>query len=148
MVVPLPSVPPSERAAVQLVHHGRTGLLCRRLELDVAEDSTGEASQRYPVLVRLWSLCMACTLLLLSCTPTLRLVNHLSDACAALNALGCLQPRVIHINAVSDVIENVTFMWCPPERLVEVEVPITVSALLMAQQKANGQRWMCVLRSG
>jgi hypothetical protein len=31
------------------------------------------------------------------------------------------------MNAVSDVIENVTFMWCPPERLVQVEVPITVS---------------------
>ena len=31
------------------------------------------------------------------------------------------------MNAVTDVIENVTFMWCPRERLVQVEVPITVS---------------------
>lgn len=39
-------------APAQLVHHGRTGLLCRRLELDIADGSAGETSQRYPVLVR------------------------------------------------------------------------------------------------
>ena len=65
----------AECAAAQLVHHGRTGLMCRRLELDVAEDSTGQDSQRYPVLVRLRSIRTACTLVLPHLNDSPRL-NH------------------------------------------------------------------------
>lgn len=40
---------------------------------------------------------------------------------------------------MSDVIENVTFMWCPPERLVEVEVPITVRNTLLGGTGFTGR---------
>lgn len=39
----------------------------------------------------------------------------------------CLQPRILHVNSVSDAIENVTLMYCPPDRRVQVEVPLKVS---------------------
>lgn len=35
-------------------------------------------------------------------------------------------PRVIHINSVSNMVENITFMHCPPDRMIEVPVPIQV----------------------
>lgn len=35
-------------------------------------------------------------------------------------------PRVIHINSVSNMVENITFMHCPPERQVTVAVPVRV----------------------
>lgn len=38
----------------------------------------------------------------------------------------CLQPRMVHINAVTDEVENITLMHCPPERVVEIAVPIKV----------------------
>lgn len=38
----------------------------------------------------------------------------------------CVQPRVVHINAVSNVVENITFMYCPPGRQVSVPVPVQV----------------------
>lgn len=39
-----------------------------------------------------------------------------------------VQPRILHVNAVSDEIENVTLMYCPPDRRVKVEVPLKVGA--------------------
>ncbi|KAL3150318.1 hypothetical protein ABBQ32_000165 [Trebouxia sp. C0010 RCD-2024] len=35
-------------------------------------------------------------------------------------------PRVVHINAVSNLVENITFMHCPPERRITVPVPVQV----------------------
>lgn len=35
-------------------------------------------------------------------------------------------PRVVHINSVSNVVENITFMHCPPERKIKVPVPVQV----------------------
>ena len=45
---------------------------------------------------------------------------------------GMMQPRVVHINSVSNLVENITFMHCPPERRVTVAVPVRVhfSALI------------------
>ena len=37
-----------------------------------------------------------------------------------------VQPRMIHMNAKTDVVENVTFMYCPADRQVQVAVPIKV----------------------
>lgn len=37
-----------------------------------------------------------------------------------------MQPRNIHMNAATDLVENVTFMYCPPERTVQVAVPVRV----------------------
>lgn len=37
-----------------------------------------------------------------------------------------VQPRILHVNACSDAIENVTLMYCPPDRRVKVEVPLKV----------------------
>lgn len=35
-------------------------------------------------------------------------------------------PRVVHINSVSNLVENITFMHCPPGRRVVVPVPVKV----------------------
>ena len=48
-----------------------------------------------------------------------------ADLCADLVLL-CVQPRMLHVNSVSDAIENVTLMYCPPDRRVKVEVPLKV----------------------
>ena len=40
--------------------------------------------------------------------------------------LDVVQPRVVHINSVSNVVENITFMHCPPERRIKVPVPVQV----------------------
>lgn len=37
-----------------------------------------------------------------------------------------MQPRQVHKNAVNGIIENVNFLFCPPERLVVVPVPVKV----------------------
>lgn len=37
-----------------------------------------------------------------------------------------VQPRQVHKNAVNGIIENVNFLFCPPERLVVVPVPVKV----------------------
>jgi len=39
----------------------------------------------------------------------------------------CLQGRQVHMTADIDAIENVTFIYCPPERQVRVDVPLKVS---------------------
>jgi len=41
-------------------------------------------------------------------------------------SLLCAQPRQVHRNAVTDVVENVTFVHCPPERRILVNVPVRV----------------------
>lgn len=38
----------------------------------------------------------------------------------------CVQPRQVHRNAVTDVVENVTFLHCPPERRILVHIPVRV----------------------
>lgn len=38
----------------------------------------------------------------------------------------CLQGRQVHMTADTDAVENVTFIYCPPERQVRVEVPLKV----------------------
>ncbi|CAL8468428.1 g7968 [Coccomyxa elongata] len=35
-------------------------------------------------------------------------------------------PRLVHINATTDEVENITLMHCPPERIVTIAVPIKV----------------------
>lgn len=45
---------------------------------------------------------------------------HLLRACG-------LQGRQVHMRADTDAIENVTFIYCPPERQVRVDVPLKVS---------------------
>ncbi|KAA6423524.1 MAG: 50S ribosomal [Trebouxia sp. A1-2] len=35
-------------------------------------------------------------------------------------------PRVVHINSVSNVVENITFMHCPPGRKITVPIPVEV----------------------
>lgn len=37
-----------------------------------------------------------------------------------------LQPRLLHMNAVTDAIQNVTFMHMPPKRRAVFDVPIEV----------------------
>lgn len=41
----------------------------------------------------------------------------------------CLQGRQVHMTADTDAVENVTFIYCPPERQVRVEVPLKVRQL-------------------
>ena len=43
-----------------------------------------------------------------------------------LTRLVCLQPRLLHVNAVTDAVENVTFMHMPAERRAVFEVPVRV----------------------
>lgn len=43
------------------------------------------------------------------------------------HVLDMVQPRVVHINSVSNVVENITFMHCPPERRIKVPVPVQVA---------------------
>ena len=40
-----------------------------------------------------------------------------------------LQPRLLHMNAVTGAVENVTFMHMPPERRAVIPVPIQVCFL-------------------
>ena len=42
-----------------------------------------------------------------------------------------VQPRMLHVNSVSDAIENVTLMYCPPDRRVKVEVPLKVGVPIL-----------------
>ncbi|DBA78857.1 hypothetical protein WJX77_002125 [Trebouxia sp. C0004] len=35
-------------------------------------------------------------------------------------------PRVVHINSVSNVVENITFMHCPPDCRITVPIPVQV----------------------
>ena len=41
-----------------------------------------------------------------------------------------LQPRMVHRSMVTDVVENITLMHCPPERTVKVPVPVQVTCAL------------------
>jgi hypothetical protein len=57
--------------------------------------------------------------------------------------LPCAQPRQVHRNAVTDVVENVTFVHCPPERRILVNVPVRVrraSAACMCSQCGKSPR--------
>ena len=40
-----------------------------------------------------------------------------------------MQPRVVHVNSVSNLVENITFMHCPPDRRITVPVPVQVRML-------------------
>ena len=66
-----------------------------------------EDSVQHPVLVH------ACT----ACAPP--------PACAAADQ-PCLQPKQVNRNAVSGAIENITFLHCPQERMVNVRIPVQV----------------------
>lgn len=43
-------------------------------------------------------------------------------------------PKLVHKNAVTNVVENVTFMRCPPDAIVKVDVPV----LLLGQDACPG----------
>jgi hypothetical protein len=51
-----------------------------------------------------------------------------------LSVPAAMQPRNVHVNAATDVVENITFMHCPPERTVKVDVPIEVGRPLLVTQ--------------
>lgn len=82
----------------------------------------GDAGQpeTFPVLVRVGAHQheMPCYLCILKSLPA-------HWACKFASGLHmCAQTRTVHRNARTDMVENVAFMYCPPERKVEVPVPI------------------------
>lgn len=85
--------------------HGRRGLAAQRYNIDLA-------GKQYPVLVRL--LHQTAFQPMLSAQWSCNIISN------------CMQPRVVHINAVSNLVENITFMHCPPGRQVSVPVPVQV----------------------
>ena len=57
-----------------------------------------------------------------------------------------LQPRLVHVNAATRAVENISFLHCPAERRVQVDVPVRVSLTFVALIVITKKR-MCWQRS-
>jgi large subunit ribosomal protein L25 len=64
----------------------------------------------------------ACQVFDVQVAPDVAGTNHLSKEPITFPALG----RQVHMNAATDEIENITLMYCPPDRRVRVKVPLKV----------------------
>ena len=102
---------------MQVKHHGRSSFLCKVLNLSV--HGGADQQQSYRVVVR-------------SHDPRSCKAQVGSHALLASSYHGCrpcfcwLQPRLLHMNAVTDAVQNVTFMHMPEERRAVFDVPIKV----------------------
>ena len=54
-----------------------------------------------------------------------------------LNCDYALQPRILHRDPVTDAVENLTLMYCPPERRVTVPVRIKVGLMTVEGTQLN-----------
>lgn len=45
---------------------------------------------------------------------------------AEMTGIAVLQPKIIHVNSVTDIVENVNFMHAPEERFMSAKIPIKV----------------------
>ena len=61
--------------------------------------------------------------------------------------MGVAQTRTVHRNAVTDMVENVAFMHCPPERKVTVPVPIKAWALGVTSASKMAKLLVPVIRN-
>ena len=88
--------------------------------LNLCVDGEADQQQSYRVVVRSFS------------RPSCRLHMSWHPMLATTSLDRCqisfcwLQPRLLHMNAVTDAVQNVTFMHMPPERRAVFDVPIEV----------------------
>lgn len=55
-----------------------------------------------------------------------KLIRH--DHAQRLNGCCALQPKIVHVNSVTDIVENVNFMHAPEGRFISAKIPIQVHA--------------------
>ena len=48
-----------------------------------------------------------------------------------------VQPKIIHVNSVTDIVENVNFMYAPEERFISAKIPIQVRHDRLEDQKSS-----------
>ena len=99
---------------MQLRTHEKSGLLSQIFSLHLERDHSEPSI--FPVLVRTDQ---SFNWVTLASRASLREV-------ALLKSPYTLQPRILHRDPVTDAVENLTLMYCPPERRVMVPVRIKV----------------------
>ncbi|KAK9863915.1 hypothetical protein WJX84_009198 [Apatococcus fuscideae] len=52
---------------------------------------------------------------------------HLNDADGTSRETFQALPKIVHVNSVTDDVENVNFMWAPEERFISAKIPIQVT---------------------
>ncbi|KAK9831716.1 hypothetical protein WJX74_006850 [Apatococcus lobatus] len=52
---------------------------------------------------------------------------HLSNADQTATEIFPALPKIVHVNSVSDIVENVNFMYAPEERFISAKIPVQVT---------------------